>query len=761
MKWMVGAGIAVLLILAQLIFGGKKGEDAKPAPPPAARAGRDAPGSGGDASGAADAPGEVPPPAEAVVSVALGLRDGEPSVRLEKRDGAWRIAALAGAPADADRVRLLLDALLTAAKTPLPPSAGEDGAEARGLGRDALSARLTTKDGTVHETVFGLRPEGVYDRTYVLAPGGAAVLAADLRGIAGIWENRPGAVPAADVWLERRVLRFDPGAAARLEASYPDHEIVFEKSAEGVWEALSYVPGGSWSAAGLDDWLADLAELRVGGLAEEGERFDPEQTQSHLSIDVVLADGQRKSIQVVDDHAGSGMLALALDAPGQIYRLPDWRFERYFLRMRSLFPGTAPRFGLNDIRFLDIRRGGENIKISHVGGTWRGTASAFPLRPERVERLARFLSQFRPEDYAAPDFKSVRPTYGSPMIEVTLNNFDVFQFRLAGRHPVFPWRYVLMTTPSFSVTLSVSDAEAAILFPDFADVLDLGKVFDGIAGDDLAGIELRDADGNRIAAMRGVSDGVWLIENDKKARELTPGEVDSVVRRVAAWEVVGFHVMKRNEPPKYRLEATSRDGRKKSIEVLESLEGNIPYAAAGEMGFLVDRAEFLDWVGEVADISHALDAEAEREAAEQEAARLAAEREAAEREAAQTPEPDLVAPVRPPDDESDETLDENDAENLTILAPDDDAALETAESEQGDDGLVVPRATEPESGGGGEGREDGRAKDDARPEAESAPEAVGTEDDAPKDVEPGAETPMTDSNSVLHHRLSYSNIEIA
>lgn len=630
---LIVAVVAAALIAAQIAFG-KKAPDADGSAKPAA--GAPVVPETAESGSPAGPVAKTPPfgPAEAV-RIELGHDDAPPSVILALNDGSWTVATLRDAQADADRVRRFLDDLLLTPAVPVPVGASGEGPAGRRWS-GGIRAGVTARDGERHEVVLGPRPEGSFDQTLVELPGGErALIPADLRGDIGVWKNRPEAAPASEFWLERRILRFNPEEAVRLEAIYPDHRMVFEKSAEDGWKCLSYIPGGVWRSEALAEWLADLAEFTVGGLAvDDAEDSAPSGGSAAPTIAVTLADGETRTIRVEADHAGGDMRVRVSHRPGWAFSLPEWRFRKYFQRMRSLFPGATPAFAASDIRFIDIRRGAESVKVARRDDAWTAATLPFPLRAERVDRLARLLASLRPEDYASPDSKGIRSTYGVPMVEVTLNNHEVSQYRLAGRHPIFPWRYVVVNN---AVILAVSDVEAGDMFPEFSEILYLGRVFGGLERENIAEVELRDAHGVRLLTIRADSGGGWTALNDNRERGLTPGEADTLVDEIADWEIAGFYVTRRGEDvPMYQVLVTDADGGSRIIELFTPHERDIPFVTADEMGFLIDRADFFNWLGEMSRIGRELDEEAAREAAEREAAeREIAEREAAEREAAE------------------------------------------------------------------------------------------------------------------------------
>lgn len=638
-KWIL-AIFVLLLIAAQIIFGGKKTK--QPANGTAAQAVSDSSDSPGpDAAVSSFIPPERPSP-EDVVGVVIGA--GEGAAHLEHAGDGWDVVGAAGAPADAAKVDRLLEHLLKSGLSPVPASvdAASAGTE------DGLPVKLTTANGDFEMRV-GIRPDGEFGQTYVRVPDGRTLaLAADVRGELGLWKNTPDAVPEPGIWMRKNVLSFDPEQAVRLEADYPDHQIVFERSAGGEWEQRGYVPGGVWERGALTDWLDDLSKFRVSGVDGSGPLADTERPHE---IAVTLSDGTVKRIRVAAGHGGEGMRTETSEYPGHVFILPEWRFNKYFRRAGVLFPKAVPHFDLADISFLDIRQDGETVKFAHRGGEWQAVATPYPARAERVERLARLLANWKPEDFANPDFKNIRPVFAGPMVEVILANGDVHQYRLAGRHPLFPWRYVIVDGLAI---YSVDDGTVGSMFPGLAQVMDLGNVLPFRSGEDVRAMSLEDGDGEGAPLLSlerkensESGENIWNAEAGDARAEIGGAEVSDILEDMLEWPVAGFfNLDSRPVKPKtmYHLRVTGRDGAERGIRFLEPEERDIPYVQDGGRAFLLDRKAFFNWLAAVRELAGRIPPLAE-ERKKEESELKAAEQTEADNQPEETPVEDAPAPL--------------------------------------------------------------------------------------------------------------------
>lgn len=626
--------VVVLLVVAQMFFGRGPAE-----PNPA----------GGSTSESAQTAGETPettaddgaalparPAAASIASVDIGGGD----VLLVRTDGGWELAG--GVPADAARVETLLRHLVAADMARHAGGAAETGLD----DGDGLPVVLTTGAGETFAVRVGLRPAGEYDAAYVAYPeGGIFLVAGDVRGDLGLWRNASGAQPEQGIWLEKRVLSFDPERVVRIEAEYPDHGIIFEKSAEDEWQPAPHqaIPGYQWDADELADWLEDLSEFTVAG-ADGDARVDCEDGASHR-IAVTLDDGAVKRVCVASVHDGENMVAVSSDRPGRAYSLPEWRFNKYFQRFRRLFPASVPSFDIGDIAFLDIYRGGESVKLARRDGKWRPVATPFPVRSAQVDRLARLLATWHPEDYADPDGKIVRPPFGGPMVEVILSGGSVHQYRLAGRHPLFPWRYVALDGRFF---FSTTDSETAVMFPGFADVLDLGPVLRGVDASRLETVEVADGDDAPVATFTRREDGGWLVTRNGRDMDLLPEEAHEILDGILSWSVTGFYdIHSRQGTPSHRIRVRDADGGSRFVVLLQPDERDIPYMTDGGLGYLADRGDVMNWLAAVEEVNRRLDAAVEKERSENEVRETERPDETAE-----TTEPAVTAPEAEPVDDS-------------------------------------------------------------------------------------------------------------
>lgn len=595
------AAIVVLLILLQLVFGGAGTSAPTTNTNPPTSAGKQA-----------SAPAQPPFGPEDVVGMTVSHPSLPAPVVLEKTQGGW-VAKDQSAPADDEAIDRLLQVLLRTDRTLSSAVSLEDA----GLdGDNGTRITLAADRGRNYTLTVGLRPNGIHDATYISdMPGVVTLIAGDARAELGLWKNLPDAAPEVASLLEKRVFRFEPGDATKITATYPDHTISFTRMEDGTWRNDRSSPGGDWSRDGLKDWFADLATFQVSGMADARETDAARPVPTHR-ISISLAAGEEKTLQAVPNHMAEGSIVWVSDHPDLSFQLPEWRFEKYFNRLSSLFPRAVPNFDVDEIRVIDVRRGSDNVKIARQDDAWRTAALSYPLRQEKMDRLARLLAGWRPVDYADPDGKNLRAPYGGPVIEVVLANGGMHQYRLSGRHPLFPWRYVTLDGIQL---LSVTDVEASAMFPGFADLLYLGAVFPTVEGTMLSGMRLEDADGKILTALARSPEGIWTATTDKGSLELSHEEGNQLAQELSAWPVVGFSSAETTQMTRmYHLEASWGDT-ETAITLFQPTERDIPYLTEGGHSFLLDRADFSNWTGTLKTIANRIEEQADKPAAKENA----------------------------------------------------------------------------------------------------------------------------------------------
>lgn len=452
MKWKIILAIAAALTIAAQLWHSLGKKTAAPTPAVAA------------------ALPERADPARAA-TIVLESSDGIECVRLTKTPRGWNVASLHDVPASREKVERFLRLLLRGEATRHPEEGGIL-ASAAGLdGKQGVIIKLADAEGvSLPGMILGLRPEGTYDAAYARMIGDDRIfrLSGDLRGELGLWRNIPDAKPESGVWMERRIVSFDPKTLVGLDAVYPDHQIIFDRDEKGEWRLFGPAPGGSWSREELAAWLADLSGFAITGTVDPGTRTalgldDP----THRLI-FTLADGSDERIVLAPNRAGDGMWVESSLYPRRVYFLPAWRFALYFRRFAALFPDAVPTFDPDAAHSITLRRDDATVTLSRRRNEWRASGPYQTALSENADRLLHRLAAWHPEDYASLEEKPMRSRHAGPFLEIGLDDARIIRYRLGGWHPVFPWRYVLVND---SLLFSVDESGIGTMFPKISDIV--------------------------------------------------------------------------------------------------------------------------------------------------------------------------------------------------------------------------------------------------------------------------------------------------
>ncbi len=683
------------------------------------------PGSGGESESPAAVVDPEPLSPDRVAAIMLSGPGGGDTIQLRRDEGSWLLDGDPAAPADNAKIAALLDALLNAPRDPadVPP---ENVGLADGEG---VRINLLDDNGMVGASLrIGLRPEGDFESAY-LEDGetvGTQLAHADLRGLLGLWRNTPDDSSRAVDWLSTRLVSFDPETVTRVTLVQPDHEFTLSRVGDS-WTVDADPAVADPDPAELRRWLADLSDFRVD--AKRPLTADGDWEDAPFGLRLELDGGGTVDVAVQMNPFAGGMAAVASTRPGLAYALPVWRARAYFDRADKLFRLRETPFAGEDIRFIDIRRDGESVKLQNRDGAWLAPNSAYPLLPGRAEQVAEAVTGFRPVSPARLATPGGMPLVGNPAVEITLADGAVVQYRLGGFHPVFPRRYVLVNNAKL---FAVDAADVGVLFPQFSQFLELGPVFNDIDAATLSRLDMATPEGRLLLSLERREDG-WVAVTGQGEEPLLEGEEAQLVTAPAAWRIVGFFssgpepFMATQGGIQIRL---SDDDTARAILLLPPQDGVSPVLRDDRQTFTFSEIDLAEWFGHLGALNKRVSARIAERLAAEEAMRAAAEAAAADEarqvESARAEEED--AAVAPEDaTEADDVADD------AVEAP--EAAAPEPEEE-------LPR--EPEAVVESNTYE---AEESLSPEHEPEPEAEAEiETEAP--VQPEPQVPEEQSDSV-------------
>ena len=335
--------------------------------------------------------------AESVEWIELRTSDGK-DARLERVDGAWRVAKPIAFPADPGNADGLASALVGITSEGVIEDA--QGADVYGLGDGAPVLRFRAA-GTLHELRTGKKtPIGA--NNYVSTGVGPVYTVANFRVTSF--------AKSLDDLRERRPLRFDRGGVARIEATWVDGGVVLEKK-DGKWRLIAPLDTDADSET-VETLLSDLVFLRASGFVDAPPP-DKEVGLDAPQYRVVLTDAPQDGKEPMRHELRIGSLLdekvrAVRGAEASLYQIPNERFDKLpktvaAFRWKSLANFVATDAQRFEISYADPAAQGASRVVTITGESsdagW--TTKPEAMDPERASRLVAELARLSAVDIAA------------------------------------------------------------------------------------------------------------------------------------------------------------------------------------------------------------------------------------------------------------------------------------------------------------------------------------------------------------------------
>ena len=322
---------------------------------------------------------DLPADPDLVESVSFTTEDGMP-VRVERRDGRWRVVEPIDAPADQQVIEGMASTLVALSS--------------EGVIEQPQPASVYGLDDPTRALRFRLGGEERVLRVGAKTPVGPNSYVADASServfIVSTWKINSLSQSLLDI-RDRRVLPFDPGAVVRLTVSWPGAGVTLERTAvgdddaqgEGRWRVVA---PEAWRAddPAVDTLLSDLSFLRAESFVDEAideveagladpvfevslalESDDDEQPPLHFALGTIIGGTER----IASGRSGSLFRVpqeLLADLPR---RLVDYRYKQ-------LSNFDAERAQAIELSFNPPGGGGViDVRMSRSEGGWTASAS--------------------------------------------------------------------------------------------------------------------------------------------------------------------------------------------------------------------------------------------------------------------------------------------------------------------------------------------------------------------------------------------------
>jgi hypothetical protein len=337
--------------------------------------------------------------AEDVQWIALRTSDGK-DARLERKDGAWRVVAPVDFPADATTADGIASALAGLTSEAVIDDARDF--SVYGLDQQERVVRFGVAGGERELRVGKKTPIGANNYA-ATGPSGSVYTIASFR--ASSLEK-----PLDDL-RERRPLRFDRDAIARIEATWRDGGVVLEKK-DGKWALVAPIDADA-DAETIETLLSDLVFLRADAF------IDAPPPDAEVGLDapqyhVVLVDAREEGKEPlrhelrIGDVLASGKRAVR-GSERALYEIPNDRFEKLPKTLVAFRWKELARFVATDAQRFEIAYADPNAESSSHAVTVEGqtsdaegwTTKPDPMGPGLASRMIAELARLRAEDIAA------------------------------------------------------------------------------------------------------------------------------------------------------------------------------------------------------------------------------------------------------------------------------------------------------------------------------------------------------------------------
>lgn len=334
-----------------------------------------------------------------ITAISLRVSDA-PEIRLERRDGRWRIVTPIDFAADtfaADGIASAITQLKSESviEDPRPPDVygfGEEGAEVR-FTVGPLEKILRIGSGT---------PVG--SNSYAMVEGDPRVHTVASYQLSSFKKR-------LEDLRDKRILDFDQVAVRRMTVGWPGARVVLERGDAG-WQMVEPVssPADEDTIEGL---LSSLSFLRAAAFvdepgSEEEMGFAPPQFAVELELSGE-AEGSTPKIArfEVGGVEETGFQRFARSAAESLYLISQESLDGFPRRVVEYRDRWLATFAADDVRRVELgfrMANGETVAVgvSRDDGGWLSDAD--PVQPEMLDALVDALSDLRAHDIVAEEF---------------------------------------------------------------------------------------------------------------------------------------------------------------------------------------------------------------------------------------------------------------------------------------------------------------------------------------------------------------------
>jgi len=362
---------------------------------------------------------------------ALELDLPEASIRLRRKDGAWRLEAPIEAAADPGAVRALLDAIATAESRKIVAEKA-DAPATYGLDRPVAQVTVVFDDGTRLPTVRVGKTTPVGYGAYARVGDDPAVLLTTGAFHAGV---RKG----VDDLRDRDVLAFEAADVSQLRISANGRsDVVLEREGEG-WR-IAKPAALRADASQVQGFLSSLESLRADGFVDGAPTAGQGLLPPERTIVLVPREGEPLELRVgrtvVEGEAKKTFVARG--AAGPVFAVPEHLAQGLAKGVDDLRDKTIVSVPRESLAAIAVTRAdGRGFRLEKKDGAWRlADAGAVGTRQPLLDRFADDARSLRGSEVAAEPADARALGLDRPSLQIAFEGeagAPLGRIRIAGR----------------------------------------------------------------------------------------------------------------------------------------------------------------------------------------------------------------------------------------------------------------------------------------------------------------------------------------
>ncbi len=344
-------------------------------------------------------------------------QSGVSPVRLEKREGVWRIVQPVETDADQSMADGIVDQLVGARIAQTEPGSA-DRRKAFGLDPPQVSLEFQLRNGAKHALLFGDK-DFAGDSVYTVVDGGQ-----DVSLLPQLLATSAGR--SLDDLRDRAVLHVDSGQAASIELKNGASDLVLSKDKDD-WKFTA--PAGSLAGKdAVDSLLQAVANAKIVSVANERPESLARYGLASPAITLIVSDSKgTKATLAVGKKDGASYFARDLSRP-TIFRVDEDLYKQVSEKFSDLRDKRVLHAEMADIQRVQIHDAGGSVIFSRKPGSSDEWVFEAPTdrkgKPVSSWKVLDPIGNMRAEDVIDHPAANVLAQFSDPAISLVLTGKD-------------------------------------------------------------------------------------------------------------------------------------------------------------------------------------------------------------------------------------------------------------------------------------------------------------------------------------------------